>query len=145
MYVSPALQEASPVAPAQAGDTLDVTRCHQMALCSRGGWGAGWCVTAGKRPIDCGTVKYGRRVQKKSLSRSHKCKHFSHLADPLSAIPLPLTDLFSVMSDSPNHHTAELFILIRSGIQFKVSLQLNFLKMEFFLPHLPYTIETVTV
>lgn len=41
MYVSPALQEASPVAPAQAGDTLDVTRCHQMALCSRGGEGLG--------------------------------------------------------------------------------------------------------
>lgn len=99
------------------------------------------------RPIDFETVEYGRRVQKTTCPDPIKCKYFTYFADPFSAIPLPLTDLFSVVSDS-NHHTAELFILIHSGIQFKVScLQLNFLKMDFFssLSHLPCTVETVTV
>lgn len=70
---------------------------------------------------------------------------FAQLTNPLSA--LPLTDLFSSVGlDSPNHRTSELFLLIYSEIQFKTScVHLNFLKMEFLLPHLPYTIETVTV
>lgn len=145
MYVPAAMKEASPVPPEQSGDTLDVPRCHQVALCPHDRGRVGWCLCAGKRLIDFGTVKYGDVFRKKTCPDPIMCKHFTHLADPLSAIPLPLTDLFSVVSDS-NHHTAELFIFIHSGIQFKAScVRLNFLKKEFFLSHLPCTIETVTV
>lgn len=59
-----------PVPLSWAGrDTLDVGRCHQVALGSHGRVGD---VSQLKCPIHFGTVKYGRRAQNKT----HKVQTF---------------------------------------------------------------------
>lgn len=123
---------------------LAVSRCQQMALCPHCCWGVG-DVSVLENTSLISISQIWEILQKKTCPDPIKWKHFTHLADPLSAIPQPLPELFSVVSDS-NHHTAELSVFIHSGIPLKnSSVQLNFLKMGFFLPHLPCTIETVAV
>lgn len=123
--VSRVPEGASPAAAGQAGTRWMREVPPGGSLVPRKGW---VLCQSWKCPIHFGTVKYGRCGQKKT----HKVQTFY----PFSWPPSAMTDLLSVVSDF-NHHTAELFILIHSGIQFKTScVQLYFLKIEFFSPSL---------